>query len=38
MEYRDAVLILTILGIIIGSTLTILGIWEIKKQRKKSSL
>ncbi len=38
MEYKDAVLVLTILGILLGSALTLLGILEIKKQKGKSSV
>jgi len=34
MEYKDVLIALMLMGIVLGSILTALGIWEIKKQKK----
>ena len=34
MEYKDALLALIILGLVFGSILSALGMWEIRKQKK----
>jgi len=36
MEYKDVLIALMALGLILGSILTALGLWEIKKRKKET--
>jgi len=34
LDFKDVMIVVTLLSIIVGSFLTALGIWEIKRQKK----